>query len=56
MDAEVLRLWQRELPTLRAVREKRLYAVADDIFVVPGPRMVEAAESFARMLHPEAFE
>ncbi|WP_031499430.1 ABC transporter substrate-binding protein [Bryobacter aggregatus] len=27
-----------------------VYAVASDIFVVPGPRMAEAAEAFARML------
>jgi len=46
-------LWNR-YPLLRAVRERRVYAVASDIFVVPGPRIVEAAREFARMLHPEA--
>jgi ABC-type Fe3+-hydroxamate transport system substrate-binding protein len=35
------------------VRQKRVYAVASDIFVVPGPRIAEAAEAFERMLHPE---
>jgi hypothetical protein len=30
-----------------------VYAVASDIFVVPGPRIAEAAEAFERMLHPE---
>lgn len=47
---EVVNLWQR-LNTLDAVKRHRVYAVASDIFVVPGPRVVNAAEEFARMLH-----
>lgn len=45
----VVKLWeaQREI---RAVQRKSVFAVADDIFVVPGPRVVEAAEAFAAML------
>ena len=46
---EVVALWRRH-PALKS----RVYAVASDIFVVPGPRVAEAAEAFARMLHPEA--
>jgi osmoprotectant transport system substrate-binding protein len=53
MKADTLRAWSK-LPVLRAVRERRVYPVAADIFVVPGPRMVVAAREFARMLHPEA--
>lgn len=49
----VVALWDR-FPSLRAVRERRVLAVASDIFVVPGPRAVDAAAAFARMLHPEA--
>lgn len=49
----VVALWNR-YPMLAAVRNRRVYAVASDIFVVPGPRIVEAAREFARMLHPEA--
>jgi iron complex transport system substrate-binding protein len=49
----VVALWDR-YPKLAAVREHRVFAVASDIFVVPGPRVVEAARVFARMLHPEA--
>jgi iron complex transport system substrate-binding protein len=49
----VVVLWSR-YATLAAVRERRVFAVASDIFTVPGPRMVEAARAFARMLHPEA--
>jgi iron complex transport system substrate-binding protein len=47
----VVALWDR-YPSLRAVKNHRVYAVASDIFVVPGPRMVDAAREFARMLHP----
>jgi iron complex transport system substrate-binding protein len=47
---EVVDLWQR-LSTLDAVKQHRVFAVAADIFVVPGPRVVNAAEEFARMLH-----
>ena len=49
----VVRLWSR-YPFLPAVQQHRVYAVASDIYVVPGPRVVEAAREFARMLHPEA--
>jgi iron complex transport system substrate-binding protein len=45
-------LWAARMPQLSAVRRKRVYAVASDIFVVPGPRIVDAAREFARMLHP----
>jgi iron complex transport system substrate-binding protein len=46
---QVVALWRRQ-PALKS----RVYAVASDIFVVPGPRVAEAAESFEQMLHPEA--
>ena len=49
----VVALWGR-LGLLPAVARQRVYAVASDIFVVPGPRAVDAARAFARMLHPEA--
>ena len=39
---------------LKAVVQKRVFAVASDIFVVPGPRIVDAAEAFEKMLHPES--
>ena len=48
----VLALWSR-FPTLAAVKQKRVFAVAKDIYVVPGPRVVDAAREFARMFHPE---
>jgi iron complex transport system substrate-binding protein len=46
---QVVALWRRQ-PALKS----RVYAVASDIFVVPGPRVAEAAEAFEQMLHPEA--
>jgi iron complex transport system substrate-binding protein len=46
---EVVALWRRH-----ASLKSRIYAVASDIFVVPGPRVAEATEAFAQMLHPEA--
>ncbi|MCC7174765.1 MAG: ABC transporter substrate-binding protein [Bryobacterales bacterium] len=51
----VAALWGRN-PTLRAVRSGRVFAVASDIFVVPGPRVAEAARRIAALLHPEAVE
>jgi iron complex transport system substrate-binding protein len=48
----IVSLWSR-LATLDAVRQGRVYAVASDIYVVPGPRVVDAARSFLAMLHPE---
>lgn len=49
----VVALWSR-FPSLAAVQRRRVFAVASDFFVVPGPRVVEAAREFARMFHPEA--
>ncbi len=50
----VVALWSR-YPSLKAVRNRRAFAIASDIFVVPGPRVVDAARQCARMIHPEAF-
>jgi iron complex transport system substrate-binding protein len=46
-------LWKR-LETVNAVRKGRVHAVAEDIFVVPGPRVVEAAAALFQLFHPEA--
>lgn len=53
-QAAIVALWSRH-SALRAVRDKRVHAVASTIFTVPGPRVVEAARAFARILHPELF-
>jgi len=51
-DAE-RRVWNA-LPSVPAVRNNRVFLLSGDEFVVPGPRIVIAAERFARALHPEA--
>jgi len=51
--AAVRKLWE-EFPRLNAVREGRVYAVAEDLFVVPGPRVDQTAELLFEMIHPEA--
>lgn len=47
----IVELWGRA-PTLAAVKQHHVFAVTSDIFVVPGPRIVNAAEAFLGMLHP----
>jgi iron complex transport system substrate-binding protein len=49
---EVTGLWGR-LSSVAAVKQHRVYAVASDIYVEPGPRVVDAAKAFLEMLHPE---
>ena len=48
-----LALWQA-YSRLRAVRSGRIHAVTNSHFVVPGPRMAEAARDILGFLHPEA--
>jgi ABC-type Fe3+-hydroxamate transport system substrate-binding protein len=43
------------LPSVPAVKNNRVYLLRGDEFVVPGPRIVTAAERFAQALHPESF-
>ncbi len=49
----VAKLW-RQYPLLPAVAAGRVYPVANDIYVVPGPRVVQVATELLRMIHPEA--
>lgn len=48
-------VWNR-LESLPAVKTGRVYLLVGDEFVVPGPRIVTAAERFARVLHPDAWK
>jgi iron complex transport system substrate-binding protein len=50
-----LEVWQR-LTSLPAVKTRRTYILYGDHLVVPGPRIVQAAEDIARVLHPDAFK
>ncbi len=38
-----------------AVQEERVYAVSDDAFARPGPRVVNAVEEAARLFYPDLF-
>jgi iron complex transport system substrate-binding protein len=52
--ASEIALWAR-YGTISAVRNRRVHIVASEMYVVPGPRVVDCARSLARLLHPEAF-
>jgi cobalamin transport system substrate-binding protein len=49
------RVWSA-LPSVPAVKDNRVHLLVGNEFVVPGPRITQAAERFARTLHPEAFK
>lgn len=49
----VVKLWETQTG-VRAVDRKKVFAVAADIYVVPGPRVAEAAEAFAAMLREDS--
>jgi iron complex transport system substrate-binding protein len=53
VDAE-RHVWDT-LASVPAVRNRRVYLLSGDEFVVPGPRITIAAERLARTLHPEAW-
>ena len=44
-----IELWGK-FRTVNAVRNGRVFPVADDRFVVPGPRMLEAVQALGNML------
>jgi hypothetical protein len=47
-------LWSR-FPTLPAVRDGRVYAYGSFDALRGGPRLADAAEEFARLIHPEQY-
>ncbi|MDT7688544.1 MAG: cobalamin transport system substrate-binding protein [Acidobacteriota bacterium] len=53
-DEDTLAVW-RELPTLRAVREARIYPVRDETVLHPSQLVADSAHKFAELIHPEAF-
>jgi iron complex transport system substrate-binding protein len=48
-----LRAWDG-LGSIPAVKSKQIHVLVGDEFVVPGPRIVDAARRLAQVLHPEA--
>jgi len=53
LDADAVLAGWMHLSELRAVREDRVFVLAGDQMVVPGPRLPEMVEGVARALHPE---
>ncbi len=41
--------------SLPAIEEERIYAVDDDVFARPGPRLIDAVEMAAEIFYPEYF-
>ena len=50
-----LRAWE-SLPSIPAVRTKRIYQLTGDDMMNPGPRISTAARRIAEALHPDAFK
>jgi len=48
-------VWQA-VASVPAVRNQRILPLYGDQFVVPGPRIADAADAMARALHPEVFK
>lgn len=53
--ADEIAVWRR-LGSVPAVRDGRVHFVVDPRTVVPGPRVAEATELLARVLHPDGFK
>ena len=52
---DTLAVW-KELPTLRAVQQGRVYPVRDQTVLHPSQLVGDSAHKFAELIHPEAFE
>ena len=44
--------WNR-FPTIRAVRDKRIYFIGADYILIPGPRLVKILKNFVQVIHPD---
>jgi len=53
--AQAKRVWGA-LASVPAVRQGHIQILSGEHLVVPGPRVVQGTEAFARALHPEAFK
>lgn len=54
-QASEVAVWTR-LPSVPAVRGRRVYLLLGNHFVQPGPRIADAAVEMARALHPDVFQ
>lgn len=46
---------QRGWEQVRAVREGRVYCIADELLNTPGPNLVQGLEALAQAIHPDVF-
>lgn len=53
LDLESIHEGWRRLTELRAARFDRVAVLTGDVMVVPGPRLPEMVEAFARAIHPD---
>ncbi|MGQ9761173.1 MAG: ABC transporter substrate-binding protein [Thermogutta sp.] len=51
VDRQVLLSGWQQVKEVSAVRNQRIYLLGDDVPLVPGPRMIELAETLARCFH-----
>jgi ABC-type Fe3+-hydroxamate transport system substrate-binding protein len=51
LKESTINLWKRAA-SLSAVRRGQVVPIGSDIFVIPGPRIVLAADELFRMFHP----
>jgi iron complex transport system substrate-binding protein len=52
--AAEIALWSK-YPSLPAVKEHRVHIVASDLYIHPGPRVIDLARELARLFHPELY-
>jgi iron complex transport system substrate-binding protein len=52
--ASEVALWSR-YPSLPAVKNHRVHIVSSDLYVHPGPRVIDLARELARLFHPELY-
>lgn len=50
-QAERVRSLWEDFPSIEATRTGRIFALDSDVFIIPGPRVVKAAERLARLFH-----
>jgi len=50
---DIVVLWQRAA-TIAAVKQHSVFATPPDMFLVPGPRVVDAARALLALFHPES--
>jgi iron complex transport system substrate-binding protein len=51
---ETVALWTRRLPSLHAVKQHSVFPIVSEMYVIPGPRVGDAAHAIFAMLHPSA--